>query len=132
MAAIPAGPTNPERKRKSLFEDAPAASAGSKKLPDSTKSDVNPWTGKPYSQRYYGILEKRQGLPVAEHREAFLELVARHQVSGYSWVIISALGFCCCCCFVRSPQVFRNDHSARIWRDTWLTDHFHSPIFVRL
>ena len=70
-----------ERKRKSTgFDDAAAAPV----------AVVNPWTGKGYSQQYYAILDKRQGLPVWEHRKAFLELVERHQVGqrhpiGQAW-----------------------------------------------
>ena len=40
----------------------------------------NPLTGRPYSQNYYNILEKRQKLPVYEAEEDFVELVKTYQV----------------------------------------------------
>eukprot|EP01116_Phalansterium_solitarium_P017382 TRINITY_DN4265_c0_g1_i1.p1 TRINITY_DN4265_c0_g1~~TRINITY_DN4265_c0_g1_i1.p1 ORF type:complete len:701 (+),score=266.70 TRINITY_DN4265_c0_g1_i1:75-2177(+) len=43
-------------------------------------STINPWNGKPYSQRYYDILEKRKKLPVWEQKEQFLELMRNNQV----------------------------------------------------
>ena len=44
------------------------------------KSKTNPYTGKPYSQRYYDIMDKRQTLPVWEQRDKFLSLIKEHQV----------------------------------------------------
>ena len=39
----------------------------------------NPYTGLPYSQRYYDILKKRFGLPVYEHKANFMETLAKTQ-----------------------------------------------------
>ncbi|KAL6078692.1 RNA helicase [Balamuthia mandrillaris] len=44
------------------------------------KKGMNPYNGKPYSRRYYDILEKRKTLPVWEHRESFLEKIQNNQV----------------------------------------------------
>lgn len=41
---------------------------------------INRWTGKPYSQRYYEILEKRTTLPVWHQREEFLTALKKNQV----------------------------------------------------
>eukprot|EP00898_Chlorokybus_atmophyticus_P003156 jgi/Chlat1/3841/Chrsp26S04064 len=40
---------------------------------------VNPWNMRPYSQRYYDILEKRKGLPVWQQRSEFLTMLAQCQ-----------------------------------------------------
>lgn len=49
-----------DRKRRLDIEQP----AGSKK----SQKDLNPYTFKPFSQRYYDILEKRHTLPVYEYR----------------------------------------------------------------
>lgn len=61
-----------ERKRK-LALDVPEPTA---------KGDegVNPFTGKPYSQKYYQILEKRKQLPIWEQKEEFFAVMDKHQV----------------------------------------------------
>lgn len=41
---------------------------------------VNLHTGRPYSRRYYEILEKRLKLPIWEHRERFLTALREHQM----------------------------------------------------
>ena len=41
---------------------------------------VNPFTGAPYSQRYYDILSKRTGLPVYEHRDKVIQTVRENQI----------------------------------------------------
>ena len=40
---------------------------------------INPYTGKPFSQKYYEILKQRQNLPVWEQRDAFFELIRKNQ-----------------------------------------------------
>lgn len=47
---------------------------------DATKTGTNPYNGRPFSQRYYQILEKRQTLPVMEHKQSLLEKVENNQV----------------------------------------------------
>jgi pre-mRNA-splicing factor ATP-dependent RNA helicase DHX15/PRP43 len=47
---------------------------------EATKTGTNPYTGRPYSARYYQILEKRQTLPVMEHKQSLLDKVASSQV----------------------------------------------------
>uniref|UniRef100_A0A0G4GML2 RNA helicase n=1 Tax=Chromera velia CCMP2878 TaxID=1169474 RepID=A0A0G4GML2_9ALVE len=41
--------------------------------------EVNPYTGRPYSQRYYDILEKRKSLPAWEAQKNFVKLVKKNQ-----------------------------------------------------
>jgi hypothetical protein len=42
-------------------------------------NDVNPWTGMPFSQRYYSILEKRYNLPVYQFKKELVEKVLENQ-----------------------------------------------------
>jgi hypothetical protein len=46
---------------------------------DKKTNLTNPWTGNPYSSRYYEILKKRQMLPVYEFKTELLMQVAAHQ-----------------------------------------------------
>lgn len=50
------------------------------KIIKKTKSNINTWTNKTYSQRYYEILEKRKKLPAWEAREQLYFLLKEHQV----------------------------------------------------
>lgn len=76
-----------ERKRKvSLFDvvDETAVpgkfsrinGVGAMAAADST---VNSWNGRPFSQRYYEILEKRKTLPVWHQKEEFLQALKANQ-----------------------------------------------------
>jgi pre-mRNA-splicing factor ATP-dependent RNA helicase DHX15/PRP43 len=40
---------------------------------------VNPWSGRPYSARYLKLLEKRQELPVWQHKDEFLRALRDNQ-----------------------------------------------------
>lgn len=40
---------------------------------------INRWTGRPYSQRYYEILEKRKTLPVWQQKEEFFQALKANQ-----------------------------------------------------
>lgn len=42
--------------------------------------NINPYTGKPFSQTYFEILKKRQQLPIWEKREEFFEAITKHQI----------------------------------------------------
>lgn len=46
----------------------------------SDSSSVNPWTGVPFSSRYYDILEKRKNLPVYGFKSELEELIMKNQV----------------------------------------------------
>lgn len=46
----------------------------------SESTSFNPYTGKPFSDRYYDILEKRKKLPVWEYKDSFLEMIRKNQV----------------------------------------------------
>jgi pre-mRNA-splicing factor ATP-dependent RNA helicase DHX15/PRP43 len=41
---------------------------------------VNPFTGKPFSEKYRKILTGRRKLPVNKHRKEFLDLIQNNQV----------------------------------------------------
>ncbi|XP_017190110.3 probable pre-mRNA-splicing factor ATP-dependent RNA helicase DEAH2 isoform X2 [Malus domestica] len=81
-----------ERKRKvSLFDVVDETSISLAKMSKSNggggaaanqnavSSMINRWTGKPYSQRYYEILEKRKTLPVWYQKEEFLQALKASQ-----------------------------------------------------
>ncbi|KAL6223386.1 hypothetical protein ACLB2K_006773 [Fragaria x ananassa] len=79
-----------ERKRKvSLFDvvdETTVAAAKMNKLngggamnQNPMSSVINRWTGKPYSQRYYEILEKRKTLPVWHQKEEFFQALKKSQ-----------------------------------------------------
>ena len=40
---------------------------------------INKYTGRPFSQKFWTILEKRKTLPVWEYYTKFMELVKQHQ-----------------------------------------------------
>lgn len=40
---------------------------------------INSWNGRPYSQRYYEILEKRKTLPVWQQKDEFLQVLKANQ-----------------------------------------------------
>ncbi|EAQ83877.1 conserved hypothetical protein [Chaetomium globosum CBS 148.51] len=42
--------------------------------------DNNPWTGKPHSQQYFGILKTRRDLPVHKQRQEFLDMYHNTQI----------------------------------------------------
>ena len=45
----------------------------------SGDATVNAWTGKPYSQRYFEILEKRKTLPVWQQKSEFFQVLKDNQ-----------------------------------------------------
>ncbi|XP_011002735.1 PREDICTED: probable pre-mRNA-splicing factor ATP-dependent RNA helicase [Populus euphratica] len=79
-----------ERKRKvSLFDVVDETSLSAKIVKSNGamgnnnnggSSLINRWNGKPYSQRYYDILEKRKNLPVWHQKEDFLQVLKKNQV----------------------------------------------------
>ncbi|KAI5599106.1 hypothetical protein POPTR_002G192500v4 [Populus trichocarpa] len=78
-----------ERKRKvSLFDVVDETSLSAKIVKSNGamgnnnnggSSLINRWNGKPYSQRYYDILEKRKNLPVWHQKEDFLQVLKKNQ-----------------------------------------------------
>lgn len=60
--------------------DCIGISSEKQKLAGSSDSQINPWTGRPYSANYYNILASRQQLPVYEFKESLLEKVQSNQV----------------------------------------------------
>ena len=59
-------------------EDAPP-----RKIVEPKQVLLNPYTGQPYTPRYYDLLKRRLGLPVWEYKNKFMELLHRHQVSPF-------------------------------------------------
>jgi len=51
------------------------------KRPNMNDGGINPYTGRPYSQRYYDILQKRTGLPVWQAKEDFVKMINEHQTT---------------------------------------------------
>ncbi|XP_062002678.1 probable pre-mRNA-splicing factor ATP-dependent RNA helicase DEAH2 isoform X1 [Rosa rugosa] len=81
-----------ERKRKvSLFDVVDETTVAAAKMSKSNggggamnhnnpmSSLINRWTGKPFSQRYYEILEKRKTLPVWHQKEEFFQVLKKSQ-----------------------------------------------------
>ncbi len=46
---------------------------------DDGAGGVNPWTGRPYTPKYYEILKKRKDLPVWQQQQEFTETLAKNQ-----------------------------------------------------
>eukprot|EP00897_Mesotaenium_endlicherianum_P010641 jgi/Mesen1/9605/ME000659S08976 len=71
-----------ERKRKvSLFDVAEVPREVSRtKASDTLPSVMNPYTGRPYSARYYDIFEKRRTLPVWQQKQEFVEMLHKNQI----------------------------------------------------
>ncbi|PNY01570.1 putative pre-mRNA-splicing factor ATP-dependent RNA helicase-like protein, partial [Trifolium pratense] len=68
-----------ERKRKVSLFDVVDDSAASKMVKTNGNSLVNHWNGKPYSQRYFDILDKRKTLPVWHQKDDFLQVLKDNQ-----------------------------------------------------
>uniref|UniRef100_A0A1D1XZU3 RNA helicase n=1 Tax=Anthurium amnicola TaxID=1678845 RepID=A0A1D1XZU3_9ARAE len=78
-----------ERKRKvSLFDVVDETSVSAKlakvngvaaRVSTTAPPGTNRWTGRPYSQRYFDILEKRKTLPVWLQKDEFLQTVRANQ-----------------------------------------------------
>lgn len=66
-----------ERKRK-LDIDGSAIN-GTFAAPTPDNGDVNPYTGRPFTQRYYDILSTRKSLPVWQAKEDFIKMLNSHQ-----------------------------------------------------
>lgn len=81
------GSMGTERKRKVSLFDVVDDTSASGKLSKSNgaistnnqNSLINRWNGRPYSQRYYEILEKRKTLPVWHQKEEFLQALMANQ-----------------------------------------------------
>eukprot|EP00953_Heterococcus_sp_UTEX-ZZ885_P038287 19656-Heterococcus_DN1.PRE.3 len=76
-----------DRKRKLDLGDSGRPSAGgdgtAKRPASSRSSDVNPWTGSAYSQKYHAILAKRVTLPVHQFLDDLLGKVAANQIPQF-------------------------------------------------
>lgn len=77
-----------ERKRKvSLFDVVDETAVPGKfsringvgAMAAAADATINPWNKRPFSQRYYEILEKRKTLPVWHQKEEFLQALKANQ-----------------------------------------------------
>lgn len=72
-----------ERKRKvSLFDvvdDSAIQKLGRPNNNNNVFSSINRWNGRPYTQRYYDILEKRKTLPVWLQKDEFFKQLKDNQ-----------------------------------------------------
>ncbi|WJX39018.1 RNA helicase [Trifolium repens] len=68
-----------ERKRKLSLFDVVDDSAATKMVKTNGNSLINHWNGKPYSQRYFDILDKRKTLPVWHQKDDFLQVLKDNQ-----------------------------------------------------
>ena len=50
-----------------------------RKLGNDGLQESNPWTGAPFSQRYFSILEKRTKLPVYQFKKELIDKVLENQ-----------------------------------------------------
>ena len=68
-----------ERKRKISLFDVVDENAISVKTKMPGAPNLNTFTGRPYSQRYHEILDKRKTLPVWLQKQEFLDTLAKNQ-----------------------------------------------------
>ncbi|KAM7502540.1 hypothetical protein LguiB_001444 [Lonicera macranthoides] len=65
-----------------------AANGGMANSTTTTSSMVNRWNGRPYSQRFYEILEVRKNLPVWHQKEEFLKVLKQNQ----TFILVGEIG----------------------------------------
>jgi len=72
-----------DRKRRiDLSGDNGATTSFNKKYYNhNSETELNPWTGAPYSARYYSILETRTKLPVYLFKDQLIETVQKNQIT---------------------------------------------------
>eukprot|EP00126_Sphaerothecum_destruens_P013566 Sdes_comp23224_c0_seq1m21515 len=69
-----------ERKRR-IDIDSPTPPSQERMLKKNNfDMNLNPLNGKPFTERYYSILEGRSKLPVWEYKQQFLQLLDNHQI----------------------------------------------------
>jgi len=83
MSYDPLSSTNSRKRRIDLGDD------NNNQLTNGVETDVtpnakrskavNPWTGIPFTNRYYSILETRQKLPVYQFKDDLIEAVKKNQ-----------------------------------------------------
>ncbi|KAL5996520.1 hypothetical protein ACLOJK_026600 [Asimina triloba] len=70
---------------------------------------INPWTGQPYSQRYFEILEKRKTLPVWLQKDEFLQALQDNQIL----ILVGDTG---------SGKTTQDNFHLRIWAEILATE----------
>uniref|UniRef100_A0A7S3DUD6 RNA helicase n=1 Tax=Entomoneis paludosa TaxID=265537 RepID=A0A7S3DUD6_9STRA len=68
------------RKRKIALDHDLSSDLKSQRASDDSAASFNRWTGKPYSSRYYSILEGREKLPVYLFKEKLIQAVKDNQI----------------------------------------------------
>ncbi|CAH1783851.1 unnamed protein product [Owenia fusiformis] len=76
---IDVGDSQPKKPKDDEEAQKEAALAAIKAMPKKQMS-LNPFTGMPYTQRYYDILRKRMQLPVWEYKEKFNEVLSSNKI----------------------------------------------------
>ncbi|CAI5458888.1 unnamed protein product [Closterium sp. Yama58-4] len=71
-------PLDTSRQRVDGLADATATAAAVMAAAESTT--INPYNGRPYTQRYFDILEKRKTLPVWQQKQEFVDLLKKQQI----------------------------------------------------
>jgi len=70
-----------DRKRRlDLSDESPSQRAKKSQNDTDSSSDINPWTNRPYSDRYKSILETRLKLPVYQFKDKLLKAVDENQI----------------------------------------------------
>jgi len=67
-------------KRENPYVSQSPGSTPKKRMFSAVQANLNTFTGLPYSDKYYDILEKRKTLPIWEQREEIIDCVQKHQV----------------------------------------------------
>ncbi|CAI5993430.1 unnamed protein product [Closterium sp. NIES-65] len=79
-------PPETSRQKVDGFADATSAAAAviaaasANVMAAAAVTTINPYNGRPYTQRYFDILEKRKTLPVWQQKQEFVDLLKKQQI----------------------------------------------------
>ncbi|CAI5493356.1 unnamed protein product [Closterium sp. Naga37s-1] len=79
-------PPETSRQKVDGFADATSAAAAviaaasANVMAAAAATTINPYNGRPYTQRYFDILEKRKTLPVWQQKQEFVDLLKKQQI----------------------------------------------------
>ncbi|CAI5508903.1 unnamed protein product [Closterium sp. Naga37s-1] len=73
-------PPEPIRQKVDGSADVTAAAAAATAVIAAASETINPYNGRPYTQRYFDILEKRKTLPVWQQKQEFVDLLKKQQI----------------------------------------------------
>ncbi|VIO91803.1 Uncharacterized protein BM_BM4476 [Brugia malayi] len=71
---------SPRRNRSRSRDRGWERSRSPNEKPRRSAVEINPFSGQPYTQRYFEIFKKRTTLPVWEYKDKFLEVLDKNQV----------------------------------------------------